>query len=240
MRGTLPLCVIGLCTFAPGCRLVYYTADNLCRTVEHCHQAVCEHLRDRRWAANAWNDFCRCNPDAALSGDFAAGFEAGFADFLFAGGTGEPPPLPPERYRKLRYQTPEGYRAKEDWFAGFRAGAAAAHDGGYRQWITGPSSFAGLPPFPLPPQAPWPGPFPPPAPMGAMVHRADGPKEPTPPRETVIEFRPEPVAEGAAAEVVVHPRLIGPGLSSDESGAVTIPCRPLPPEAAGASGPERP
>ena len=40
--------------------------------------------------------------------------------------------LPPERYHRKRYATPEGCKAVEDWYAGFRHGAATAMASGLR------------------------------------------------------------------------------------------------------------
>ena len=89
------------------------------------------------------------SPPPRYSADYAKGFKDGFADYLYAGGTGEPPPLPPRHYWKMRYETPEGHRAMEDWFAGFRHGAGVAQASGYREWVTLPSS---LPPADVPGQ----------------------------------------------------------------------------------------
>src|SRR5207253_39443 len=85
----------------------------------------------------------------------------------------QPPPLPPACYRAVRYQTPEGYRAIEDWFGGFRHGVAAAREGGYRDYVTGPSSF----------RAPLPD------------HSPSAPPEATPPA-TLNGQKGEPVREG--------------------------------------------
>jgi hypothetical protein len=132
----IPLWIVGLCTLAPGCSLVGTATDTVTsesrRYLEDCAEAV----RDRRWAAQAWEDARAAAPPGTYSEDHADGFKAGFADHLRAGGTGEPPPLPPKRYWGLRYQTPEGSAAIQDWFAGFRHGAAVARDGGYRRWVT--------------------------------------------------------------------------------------------------------
>lgn len=52
-----------------------------------------------------------------------------------AGGFTEYPvcaPVPPERYQRKRYTTPEGMHAIEDWYAGFRHGAATAMASGLR------------------------------------------------------------------------------------------------------------
>src|SRR5205807_2557372 len=75
------------------------------------------------------------------SEDYAQGFKDGYAEYLYRGGDGEPPLLPPKRYRHVRYQTPQGYMAAEDWFAGYRHGAAVAHHTGARRWITGPTGW---------------------------------------------------------------------------------------------------
>jgi hypothetical protein len=48
------------------------------------------------------------------------------------------PPVPPERYRRKRYMTPEGCAAVEDWFAGFRHGAATAMASGLRNLVVIP------------------------------------------------------------------------------------------------------
>jgi integrase len=40
--------------------------------------------------------------------------------------------------------SPQTQASAEDWFAGFRHGAAEAREGGYRQWVTGPSSLRSM------------------------------------------------------------------------------------------------
>jgi hypothetical protein len=74
------------------------------------------------------------------SKDYAEGFKDGFIDYLQFGGSGQPPYAPPKRYWGPNYRTPEGYRAIEDWFAGFRHGVTAAKESGYRPWVTLPSA----------------------------------------------------------------------------------------------------
>jgi hypothetical protein len=104
------------------------------RTVDECR----ERRRNRQWAEEAW---AAVAPNCDHSPDYAEGFKEGFADYLYRGGSGEPPLMAPPHYRGTRYQTPEGYRAIQDWFAGYRRGAADAHARGLRQWIVGPSAF---------------------------------------------------------------------------------------------------
>jgi hypothetical protein len=57
------------------------------------------------------------------------------------GGTGAPPPIPPRRYWKLKYRTPSGHQSVQDWYAGFRDGAAEARDCAYDRWKKIPSSL---------------------------------------------------------------------------------------------------
>jgi hypothetical protein len=151
MRRAVALGLVALSLCGGGCTLVH---DATCLTVYKMREAVrdChEGVRDRAWADHAWAQVRRECPKGAYSHDYAQGFKDGYAHYLFRGGNGEPPPLPPRHYRALRYQTPEGYQAIEDWFAGFRHGAGVAQHSGHRRWITGPSSLAGAEiPGPIP------------------------------------------------------------------------------------------
>jgi len=62
------------------------------------------------------------------------GFVDGFLDYVEAGGTGEPPYLPPFRYRLTRYRTSaDGEAVTEAWYAGFRDGSGAARVSGLRE-----------------------------------------------------------------------------------------------------------
>src|SRR5262249_54514056 len=96
--------------------------------------------RNRQLASEAWEQAKHECPDGEPSTDYACGFKAGFADYLDAGGTGEPPVVPPYRYRLMGSQTPEGRQAVLDWFAGFRHGSAAARASGWRELIVIPVS----------------------------------------------------------------------------------------------------
>jgi hypothetical protein len=128
--------------------------------VHQCVEDGAERRRNQRWAEQAWQAEARRCGGGRHSEDYARGFKDGFAEYLYRGWV-EPPPLPPEHYRSLRYQMPQGYRAIQDWFSGYRHGVALAQQGGQREWITGPSSLRGPPP-----EAPCPAPAvaaPPPA-----------------------------------------------------------------------------
>src|SRR5438034_764095 len=95
--------------------------------------AVQSWVHDRRLAEAAWKEIVTENPEPSPSADYASGFKDGFADYLFEGGTGAPPPLPPRHYWNEKYRTQEGQQAIEDWFAGYHHGAAAAQTSGLRQ-----------------------------------------------------------------------------------------------------------
>lgn len=86
----------------------------------------------RQWADNAWaaeNGACL---DVANVDDYALGFRDGFVDFVYAGGSGEPPPVPPRKFWNIGWRSPAGANAAQQWFAGYRHGALVARDGGYR------------------------------------------------------------------------------------------------------------
>jgi hypothetical protein len=146
--------------------------------------------RNARLARQAWDSLRRSHPEEAYSSDFGDGFQDGYADYLESGGSGQPPAVPPFRYRLARYQTPAGYRAIEDWYAGFRAGAAAAKDSGLRELFVLPLSAPPINavetrPAPAPALIPVPPPareeLPPPRPVEPIG--PPRPKEPAPPPE---------------------------------------------------------
>ena len=71
----------------------------------------------------------------------ALGFRDGFVDYVYAGGNGEPPPVPPRQYWNVMLRSPEGKQLADQWFAGYRHGAQIARDGGYRDLGTIRTSF---------------------------------------------------------------------------------------------------
>jgi hypothetical protein len=143
MRASLALGVLGLGILGLGCAMVGSGVDHVVYAAKESIDEHREHARYRRWAEAAWGEAVAACPTDGYSEGYADGFQAGFIDYVNGGGNGEPPPLHPRRYQGFRYQTPEGYAAIEDWFGGYRAGAAAARQGPYREWITGPSSLRG-------------------------------------------------------------------------------------------------
>jgi hypothetical protein len=180
--------VLGL--VSPGCSVVGIAVETVVyKTREHVQEYE-ERSRNRKWAAAAWCDVRRANPEASYSDSFACGFRTGYADYLYAGEPGTPPALPPRQYRALAYQTPAGYRSIEDWFAGYRYGVEVARADGYRELITGPTSLPG-------PQLPVAQPQPPPTrpvpePGSEQLHY---------PRQAQLPaLRPEPRSTGTVRE----------------------------------------
>lgn len=142
------LWIIGFCTVLMGCSLVENGYRTLfCEPWEFCGDANEHHAHARhlRMACDAWRDVQQCNEGQPFSRDYAIGFKDGYTDYLDAGGNGEPPPLPPRTYWTEHYETPEGHQAIQDWFAGFRHGAAVARQSGCRHFATVPSSVPGCP-----------------------------------------------------------------------------------------------
>lgn len=156
MRVPVALAILGIGLLSAGCSVVEQGTRVLVAHVTQTVDEFAERQRNGKWAEAAWQDTrtAAWAEGRDYSDEYGRGFREGFAEFLYAGGSGEPPVLPPSRYRRLCYQTPAGFRAIEDWFAGYRHGAAVARDGGFRQWVTGPSALlSGGPPL-LPPPAP--------------------------------------------------------------------------------------
>ncbi|HXG09750.1 MAG TPA: hypothetical protein VNK04_08170 [Gemmataceae bacterium] len=170
MARTFYLACISLCAAAAGCGLVAHATRNLSHETHRAANEVCMRARNRKAADAAWDQVRQSSPGVPFSRDYARGFKDGFLDYLEAGGTGEPPPVPDKRYWGVHYQTVEGHQAMEDWFAGYRHGAAAAQQSGLREVIMLPVS---LPAGPAPLQGSGP------------VHPSLGPS-PTPPSEAVL------------------------------------------------------
>jgi len=144
--------MIALCSIGSGCRI----GRNFIRTtiVEPIQFASnlddkLEQHRFRRLARASFESaraVARADTDdyhhEPFSADERCGFIDGYADYLEAGGTGQPPPLPPRKYWKAAYQTSHGQRAVEDWFRGYEYGASMAEASGFRQLVTVPLSDA--------------------------------------------------------------------------------------------------
>ncbi len=149
MRPKLAMWLFGMIVLLlPGCGLSKYITKNVFIDPVHFDynsDNVFRHIRDKRWAEEAWQRVADSTP-FVLSKHYRRGFEEGYIDYLNNGGSGEPPLSPPRRYWALFYQSPEGNEAIQDWFAGFRHGAAVAKESGYRDLVVIPTH--------IPPAAP--------------------------------------------------------------------------------------
>ena len=209
MRGKLPAALLGLCVLGQGCAPLANTAHTvICEPVEYSRrlEACVDEKRDEALADDAWAAYLEAHQDQPCTCDFGQGFKDGYADYLFAGGTGNPPPLPPRWYWRAENKSPEGRLGEQDWFQGFRIGAAAAKQSGYREietvgtWTVlrrtpddpGPAPSPAAKPALLPPPKPLPPPqpenMPPPKDPAAELGPPPRPAPP-PPAET---NRPQP------------------------------------------------
>jgi hypothetical protein len=98
----------------------------------------------RQWADEAWAAERGGIPDVAEDENYVLGFRDGFVDFVYAGGQGEPPPMPPRQFWNVAWRNPAGQAAAQQWFAGYRHGAQAARNGGYRQMASCRRLTAGM------------------------------------------------------------------------------------------------
>jgi hypothetical protein len=123
------------CILLAGCT----PCDLVCRTVRWEPSAFWwksdrERSRDtyRLWANEAWRQEGLGCAAGGSTPDYEAGFKDGFVDYVFAGGTGEPPPVPPRTFWNMDLRLPEGRERANQWFAGYRHGARVARESGYR------------------------------------------------------------------------------------------------------------
>ena len=138
---SITVAVLLLALASAGCGLFHTGAEVVTHRSWESFEDCAEYLRNLRWAKDAWEQVSQSAGPRGFSDDYARGFREGFAELLYRGGCGEPPSVPPCEYRKMKYQTPEGYQAVLDWYAGYRHGALVARQGGYRDLVTGPSAL---------------------------------------------------------------------------------------------------
>ena len=98
MKRRLILCATGFAFLIMGCGPITYSIRTLIvEPSQYCTEwnAFAERKRDHRLAEAAWREIAGRRRGSGFSKDYADGFIAGYEDFLFAGGNGAPPPLPP-------------------------------------------------------------------------------------------------------------------------------------------------
>ena len=137
--------VVMACLLSSGCNGVFQNAFHTLIVEPFQYGAhVDRHVTSQRnfeLAQRTWDEMQASAPDQEVSADYEHGFKDGYVDYLDAGGTCEPPPVPPRKYWNDTYRSPGGKQSINDWFAGFRDGATMARDGGYRELVTVPSSL---------------------------------------------------------------------------------------------------
>ncbi len=95
----------------------------------------------RSWADQAWGEQLSSDSGQCIQGAYEAGFKDGFVDYVYGGGSGEPPPVPPRPFWNVDLRNPNGHTEATDWFAGYRHGAQVAKEEGYRKRALIPSSM---------------------------------------------------------------------------------------------------
>jgi len=86
----------------------------------------------RGQAEEIWAQIRQSDPDLRCAQNFEAGFKDGFVDYVFAGGSGDPPPVPPRRYWNVDFRTPGGHAVANQWTEGYRLGVRTARERGFR------------------------------------------------------------------------------------------------------------
>jgi hypothetical protein len=148
LRATLGM--IGLSLLTSGCQLTWDITRNLAFETYLCTDTVASKIHYRCMAITAWKEYSAGHP-ACTDSPFAKGFKEGYAEFLEEGGSECPPPAPPRRYWKLKYQNEEGRVATSRWAAGYREGVIAAKASGARNYIIIPINKCVPPQPPAPP-----------------------------------------------------------------------------------------
>ena len=135
------------CMVVSGCTV----CENAMRTMKHEPAAFSwKHDRPRstevyeQWAERVWGEESSNCPELAAERDYYLGFRDGFVDYIWAGGNGEPPPVPPRYLWNVMLRSPEGKQRADLWFDGYRHGSRAARFGGYREMGTVRTSLVGM------------------------------------------------------------------------------------------------
>ncbi len=144
----IALCALAYSTLLTGCT-VCQNARFLMRVEPREFSAKHDKKRSlrlyRAWAERAIEEELAFF-DELQDFDYRVGFCDGFVDFVYAGGKGEPPAIPPRQYWNVDLRSPDGHNRAEQWFAGFRHGKRVADEGGYRSLVVIRGSLSGVDP----------------------------------------------------------------------------------------------
>jgi len=180
MRSNVLLVVGVLCAVGAGCETLYEdAARNLTEAPIRSIDDVHLKMRLKKLARRAWEEYAAAHIDQHFSSDFAEGFRSGYADYLYEGGPGLPPAVPPFPYQLRPYETPQGHLAIDRWYAGFALGSDVARASGLREFVVIPLSQPPINAVPRPSGNPL---VPPasPAPAELSMPRPVGPPDPAP------------------------------------------------------------
>jgi hypothetical protein len=230
MRTRWLLLALGACTVNPGCSLI----ATACRDITYdVKLQVQEHREEHRYRQLADEALACGTCRQGSSPHHVRGFRDGFIDYLRGGGSGTPPPLPPRHYWGLKFQSPAGHQAIEDWYAGYREGAAAAQASGRREFAIVPTKSELLPasPPPVPPPPP-PMPLPPPATLGAPLPAPPLLEQAPPPRPGPPPALPRPTSLPPAGAKVALPLVVSrevmPPLAIPQPRSVSVTVERIP------------
>jgi hypothetical protein len=205
MRLRTTLAMIGLCLLMPGCQLAWDITTNM--IFESClfTDTVASKVQYRHQACEAWKQYRSSHAGNDYPADFVCGFKTGYATFLEEGGDVSPPPAPPLKYWKIRYQNASGRTATQSWTAGYHEGAVAAKASNARNQIIVPiNACASSDPGTAPPTAPV-------LPPGATVVPPNVPSLPSlepdlpAPRPAPVESAPPPGGKSGSANPTASP-----------------------------------
>ena len=208
MRRYVALLTAALGLLPAGCGIVGNASRNIINEPHYSLDAHVLRHRARSQGRQAWAEWGKCQK-GTFSGHYRDGFVDGYADYLLRGGSGDPPPVPPDRYRHHHFANFQGYLAIEEYFAGFRAGAETAIASGRREATLVPAvgpfepptrQFAPVqweppvlqPPSPKAGKSPAPGPDILPPPRVLPNDGAAKPEPPPPPPMPAIPPVPKP------------------------------------------------
>lgn len=130
-RGLVAGCLALVISGASGCTITSNAYKQL-----HQHEALGDFMishRNRVMAARAWYRQKHCFGGHHHMDELKAGFIEGYIA-VAEGGNGCVPAIAPREYWGWRYQSANGQRAVNAWFAGYPLGAKAAEQAGIGHW----------------------------------------------------------------------------------------------------------
>ena len=148
--------LVAACQVICGCTMMRNSTHVLLTDPLHfpnnLNHATTRH-QNRLRARRLLREICTQNPGIPTTKEYESGFVDGFVDYVTYGARAAPPTLPPARFWKKKYATPEGHAAARDWHVGFEDGTRAAASSGLREFQLVPSSLRALTYVPLMEQA---------------------------------------------------------------------------------------